>query len=921
MASLKHKLKLTFIASSIALIMVGCGQKTAEQAYKDANQMLAQEEYESAVIELKHALQQSPNYADARFLLGKIYMQQELIESAQKEFEKAQALDTSNTELNLLLAKAYHKTENLVGLVSLAAHPNFTAEQEVQFGFYRVFSLLRLKNLSEAEALIEQLQSVAINTEYSQLIDALDYIQRTELENAKTLLLSMAKAYPESVDSLEILTRVYLSENNLSDATPIIEQYLKIAPDDLERKFMFSQILYETEQYQRALTEIESLLGVAPNNPRLHQLKSLILASTEQFEEALESALMSLQQGLDNTTIRFIAGMSAFMLQNYTVANEHLSLISTQMPDNHPGLKMLAAAQLNLGHSLDANELLSRYTGVKENDSELLAKAGFDLYKDGHIAEAKNVMEQLEKISDSSMAKTKLGILKLQLRDIEGIADLEAAIEKNPNNQSAIETLAKVYVRTNQLDKANALALQWQQIQPNNHQGLLLAGEIALKRGDLDAAKSAFESAIQLAPNAAQTHLALVNIYMEQEDYDGAYNVVTTTLERFPNNINAIAAHYVLVKMLKKDVDALEPLNTYLMAGKASADEKILSANVMQKEGMLDEAIKILESVKIDSSTSRKYWTTKSRILLQKKDFISLDEHYQEWTRTLPSDLTGFIGRLVMFELRKDFAGGLDFIEQNFQIASTNIISKLMHAHFATKERRVQVARRVYDSLPESVQNTPTAQGVYARLLLLEGKVEQALIPARAAFSARQSDDNFRAFYDALRLNGKDDEAYEVVSQFSQNNPDHSLANLILAQNYLVNEPSKAVAKYQAIVENNPKHFVALNNLAYLLTQQSQYKQALTYAERALALAPDNISVLDTVAQIHIALDAPNLALDYYEKAFAQEVSNKEIVLNYIEVLLQSNKSLIAQRTIDQYELSDPLSQDRLNVLKAKYNL
>ena len=105
------------------------------------------------------------------------------------------------------------------------------------------------------------------------------------------------------------------------------------------------------------------------------------------------------------------------------------------------------------------------------------------------------------------------------------------------------------------------------------------------------------------------------------------------------------------------------------------------------------------------------------------------------------------------------------------------------------------------------------------------------------------------------------------------------------------------------------------------MTQHSQYEQALEYAEKALELAPDNVAVLDTVAQIHIALNAPEVALEYYQKAFEQDVTNKEIVLNYVETLLQNNQSRIAQRTIERHEFSDRLSQDRLNELKAKYNL
>ncbi len=80
-------------AASLAVLVAGataCSKGgSTEQHLARANQFIASEEYKSAVIELKNALQQDNQSAEARYLLGKVYLESGDVLSAEKELQRA----------------------------------------------------------------------------------------------------------------------------------------------------------------------------------------------------------------------------------------------------------------------------------------------------------------------------------------------------------------------------------------------------------------------------------------------------------------------------------------------------------------------------------------------------------------------------------------------------------------------------------------------------------------------------------------------------------------------------------------------------------------------------------------------------------------------------------------------------------------
>ncbi|WP_338520125.1 tetratricopeptide repeat protein [Alteromonas gracilis] len=114
---------------------------------------------------------------------------------------------------------------------------------------------------------------------------------------------------------------------------------------------------------------------------------------------------------------------------------------------------------------------------------------------------------------------------------------------------------------------------------------------------------------------------------------------------------------------------------------------------------------------------------------------------------------------------------------------------------------------------------------------------------------------------------------------------------------------------------------MVLNNLAYLALEDNKLKQAEEMAKRAVALRPENAETKDTLAQIYIAKGQNEAALKLYDEIFVRPVSNDEVYLNHVELLLEMDKKPLAQRRLSSREFASQVSKDRVEALKTKYGV
>jgi tetratricopeptide (TPR) repeat protein len=151
---------------------------------------------------------------------------------------------------------------------------------------------------------------------------------------------------------------------------------------------------------------------------------------------------------------------------------------------------------------------------------------------------------------------------------------------------------------------------------------------------------------------------------------------------------------------------------------------------------------------------------------------------------------------------------------------------------------------------------------------------------ARAAFQAAKSADPRFTAAD-LALAGLDldqgqlDAARAKLSALFAAKMDGPAARLLMAGvERASGNTSAAIQQYRKVLEFDPAHLPALNNLAYLLTDAAnQPDEALKFAQQAMETAPDDPHVNDTIGWVYYKKGAYRMAQRYFESAVARQVT------------------------------------------------
>jgi Tfp pilus assembly protein PilF len=115
-----------------------------------------------------------------------------------------------------------------------------------------------------------------------------------------------------------------------------------------------------------------------------------------------------------------------------------------------------------------------------------------------------------------------------------------------------------------------------------------------------------------------------------------------------------------------------------------------------------------------------------------------------------------------------------------------------------------------------------------------------------------------------------------------------------------LNQQTKAaIQQFQAVLKEDPKNLVALNNLATAY-QQEKDPRALEYAEKAHALAPDSAAVLDTLGWILVEQGNTARGLPLLQKAVSLAPAAPDIRYHLAAALARTGDNAAARKELVQ---------------------
>ena len=110
--------------------------------------------------------------------------------------------------------------------------------------------------------------------------------------------------------------------------------------------------------------------------------------------------------------------------------------------------------------------------------------------------------------------------------------------------------------------------------------------------------------------------------------------------------------------------------------------------------------------------------------------------------------------------------------------------------------------------------------------------------------------------------------AEDILKLVLQKDSENPTASILLAELHLTGgDPDQAAILFQATLNRQPDHIIAMNNLAWILSNhQKKHREALQLTQRAMAINPDYIDLIDTRGVIFYNMREHQKAIAEFEK-------------------------------------------------------
>lgn len=875
--------------------------------YNKAAQYVEAGKLREAVIELKNALQQNPANVEARLLLGNVYLLLGDAASAESALTAAERHGAEHDRVVVQLGRALllqgRFTEVLDGFGPEGRQPAIAFELRLLRGDAQ----MGLGRLSEARATYEDLGNQ--NSEDARIPLSLARIDLVEgkLGTVERQAAAALALKPDLPEASFLRAEARRQKGDPEGAVPLYRDTLDSASMPLAVRIQahlgLTAALITLGRDAEAEAELSALQSSARDLPLAAYLAAVVKVRANDFVAARNVLQKNARILEEFAPAQFLFGIVHYATGELDTARSWLSRYLNDHPDNLPARKLLAATLLQLNAVPDAVKLLQPAVQKAPNDSQLLFLLGCANLRNGHVVEAAELLQRAAELEPSNPhALGQLAISQIAVgQDEQAMATLSSMLDLGADAGAIGYALAFSHLRQSEFAAALQVAQNLRQRLPDNAIAPNVEGVAYVALGRLDEARDAFETALRTEPGFLAARINLAALKAQAGDLDGAETNYLQVLER--NETHTLALMGLAALEHRRGNASASRSWFEKVAGNANAIAPAiaLAENVALTD--LPEAIRLIELLAASHPNDAKLLVALGR--LQERAGRS-------------DDAVGTYKRLVAA------SGG-------------NVEAQLLLAQGHLAAGATEVARRVLeDSLAAHPQHTLTAAalvrivetsaGTEASLAYLQqlqrrypdvrwsdqllgdlhwraGRFEAALhayetswtkAPSAAlaiALSQARMQPNTSQRQEAAAI-------LEPLRQWLASHPTDDGVRLALANTQLtLGELEAAREIFEALTVTQAYNSAVWNNLAWLY-QRSGDARAVEYGERALALAPEQPEIMDTLGWILLGGGQVERAASLLRQAHQAVPNDPDIAFHYAAALHRSGDDVVAKKVL-----------------------
>lgn len=903
---------------AVAALVAGCGSEDVPTLMASARSAIADKQTDAARISLKNVLQQQPDHAEARFLLGQLLFDSGDATGAEVELRRALEKDFSKVKVVPLLATAMlaqnkgapllqqfgslrlDEAEADARLQSLLA----TAEAgggNVAAAITRVDAVLRNRP-DDAGAALLRARLEAASGQSAEALVMIDKLLARQADNAEAWQIKgdllrqasgaqarkqstgpAAEAYrealkrrPDSIPAHAALIGLHLADGDLAGAETQWKLMQKLAPKHPQTLLFEAALASKRGDHKRTRELTQQLLRAMPDNMQALILggeAELQLGNLQQAESYFQKAL---QTNAANAALRYQLAVTQLRGGQTDKALATLTPLLDGNGASVEALTLAAQAQLIKGDAAAADASLARAARLKPDDLRVRMAMALSALAKGKGAPA--------------------------LADLRAVA---AADKGTTADLALIEVLMRSKDTAAALKAVDALAAKT----PDDPLADHLRGRIALLAGDAAGARRHFEAALKRLPDYMPAMAGLAGLDLADKQPAAARARFEALLQRNPKNVGALLA---LAELAARTGAAPAEVGK-LLADAVAADPAHVASRALLADHQLatNQAKAALETTRAGLAASPDHpelLERQGRALVASGDPMQAVTSFGKLAGLLPRSP---VPQLLLAEAQtaaRNPAAAAAAVRKAAEIAPDNL--QVLQAQLVQavrdnrSEQALAIARKVQARAPDEAMGYLMEGGVELR----RRNWDAAVTMLRKAVARNRPGEAPQWLHLALLSSGKTAEAETFAQEWRKKQPDDmAFVQSLGDQAMNAGNHAAAEAAYRQVVDKLPDSVVALNNLAYALAAQKK-PGGVQLAEKALQLAPRNAAVMDTLAAALAAEQQWPRAIEVQKKAIEAAPDAPDYRLGLARLLLQSGDKAGARA-----ELSS------LSALGAKY--
>jgi putative PEP-CTERM system TPR-repeat lipoprotein len=900
-------LRWLLLSACLVLVVPASAMPSGEAAryYEDALQQFNAQQYKSAAIQLKNALQQDPSHLPARVLLARVHLEQGDSAAAEKEIRLAAELGADPGLTVLPLAEALtnqRKFEELVQEINIQGVPP---------------SIARKVLVQRGDAYMELGNHTLAQDEYRRALDsdpaaaepklglAMVALRQGRLDEALGLVEEVLAAHPGDADAWHAKGTVAYARGQRDQAIADYERALATQPDHYGARLARATALMDLRRFAEALPDLRALVDGSRWDPKASYLLAVALDHTGDAagaRKAIQQAAELVNGVSDDVLGRhaptlLLAGLINFSAGELEKAYRHLSTYLERDNGNVEARKLLGATLIAMKEPAKAIPVLQVAVNLAPDNAAVQQLLGEAYLYAGQHDLAILTFQDVERLAPGSgELLAKLGVARLMADDrTAAIRDMEAAIAKRPDAVNVAATLAAAHMGQGNYPRAAEIAADLVAQQPDNLTFINLLAAAQANSGDLAAARMGYERILQLNPEFRPAQINLAHLDLREGRGEQAAARLNTLLQADPENTRLLFELAKIEQGRGNTEDAIRLLEKAHQLNPRAKFPALRLIDLLIAERRAVPAVAVARPLLTRYPDDPQVLEAAGKAYLAADDRDNALQAFRQMSNQAGYDAAQ-LKRAASWLLRSNAVDDARWALQKAVEGDPEDIQALASlADLQLRTDRLDQATELIAQLRKLAPEHPAGLLLEGDLALRQGDAELAERAYRDAATRRDTDDTAIRIFRAVMQQGDTARAVEGLASWVASHPQAYAARLALAEAQHGSGDLRAAQQhYEALLSRGPASPALLNNLANLYLAVGD-ERALQMARRAYQAAPQVAEVIDTLGWALVKTGDPQQGLSYLRDAVARNASSPEIRLHLGVALQQLGRNAEAR--------------------------